>query len=291
MMLFLAICKNTIDPEALTSEKEMRYDNNITAPFIPQEVSFAGEMLPMNCYWVKEGLDRELIIHYYQHARTLQIFKRSGRFFPIIEKILKEEGVPEDIKYLCVAESSLENVISPAKATGYWQFMDATARAYGLEINENVDERYHLEKSTVAACKYLKKLKQQFGSWSLAAAAYNMGEGGLSKAIEAQQCDNYWDLFLNSETSRYVYRIVAYKLLFENQQTYGINLSSEDYYYPIPYKELKITSSISDLPAFAKSHGVIYRELKELNPWLRSNKLNVGSKEYIIKIPEKLGKN
>jgi len=291
MILIFTICQNAPDSIKLSSENDVHYTNSIAAPFIPMETNFAGEMLPMNCYWVKEGLDRELIIHCYQHSRTLQIFKRSGRFFPVIEKILKEEGVPDDMKYLCIAESSLENVISPAKATGYWQFMDATARAYGLEINEYVDERYHLEKSTVAACKYLKKLKQQFGSWALAAAAYNMGEGGLSKQIEAQQCSSYWELYLNAETSRYVYRIVAYKLLFENQQVYGINLSSDDYYYPIPCKELKIKSSINNLPAFAKTHNITYRELKELNPWLRSNKLHVGSKEYTFKIPEKSWKD
>lgn len=259
-----------------------------TAPFIPTELEFAGESVPVDIYWVYEGLDKELIISTYQHSLTLLSLKRSARFFPIIEKILAEEAIPEDFKYLCVAESNLQNVISPAKATGYWQFMETTGRRYGLEINDEIDERYDLEKSTRAACQFLKDLKKKFGSWSLCAAAYNMGETGLQKNLDRQRCNNYWDLLLNAETARYVYRILSYKLIFERPYQYNFSLKNDDIYYPIPYKEITITEPIPDLYQFAAEQNITYRELKELNPWLRSSTLlKVKTKSYQIKVPQK----
>jgi len=280
-----------VEKRHATSQQENNpqsvYENVLAAPPVPENIEFCGEKVPQHLYWVKEGLDRELINHCYNHSRTLMTLKRSTRFFPIIEKILKEENVPLDLKYLCVAESNLENVVSPAKAAGFWQFMESTGKNYGLEINENVDERYHLEKATRAACKHLKKLKEQFGNWALAAAAYNMGENGLSKRLNEQQLNNYWELFLNEETSRYVYRCIAYKLIFENQELYNIRLTSMDFYKPIDYKEIVITKSIDDLRSYCTENKILYRQMKELNPWLRSTKLIVpANKSYMLKVPE-----
>ena len=263
------------------------YDNTLSAPYIPEQLTFAGEEVPLDIYWVRESLDRELIGVCYQHSLTLMTFKLSGRWLPVIEPILKEEGLPDDFKYLCMAESNLRQVVSPAKAAGFWQFMDATAKLYGLEVREDVDERYHVEKATRAACRYLKGSKERLGSWALAAAAYNMGEGGVKKNMTAQSCDNYWDLYLNQETARYMYRILAYKCIFENPQQYGVRLTKADLYSPIPTKDVEVTTSIPDLYKFAQDHHTTYRELKELNPWLRSKKLTVGEKKYTIKVPKK----
>ncbi|MDR2971452.1 MAG: lytic transglycosylase domain-containing protein [Bacteroidales bacterium] len=283
-----AICDSiveTVHAPSLSDVPQPLYENVLTSPPLPDHIEFCGEAVPLHLYWVKEGIDRELIIQCYQHSRTLLALKRSTRFFPVIEQILKEENVPDDLKYLCVAESNLENVVSPAKATGFWQFMETTGKNYGLEITEQVDERYHLEKSTLAACKYLKKLKSQFGSWALAAAAYNMGEAGLSTNMKEQQVDNYWELFLNQETSRYLSRCIAYKLIFENQELYNIRMASTEFYKPIDYKEIVATKSIEDLRIYCKENNILYRQLKELNPWLRSTKLTVGAnKSYTLRV-------
>jgi len=285
---FYGISKtNKEDKIETTQEDILSYDNVLATPPIPKTVQFCGEEVPINIYYVREGLEKELIIHCYQHSRTIQTFKRSTRFFPEIEKILKEEGVPEDLKYLCVAESSLENVVSPSAAAGFWQFMESTGKNYGLEINDNVDERYHVEKSTRAACTYLKALKEKFGTWALAAAAYNMGENGLQKRITEQSVDNYWDLYLNTETSRYVNRIISYKLMFEEPEKYGVKLKLTECYRPIPYTEVSIDSTIPSLLDFAKANNILYRELKEMNPWLRDKVLPVKEKKYIVRVPVK----
>ena len=285
---FYGISKtNKEDKIETTQEDILSYDNVLATPPIPKTVQFCGEEVPINIYYVREGLEKELIIHCYQHSRTIQTFKRSTRFFPEIEKILKEEGVPEDLKYLCVAESSLENVVSPSAAAGFWQFMESTGKNYGLEINDNVDERYHGEKSTRAACTYLKALKEKFGTWALAAAAYNMGENGLQKRITEQSVDNYWDLYLNTETSRYVNRIISYKLMFEEPEKYGVKLKLTECYRPIPYTEVSIDSTIPSLLDFAKANNILYRELKEMNPWLRDKVLPVKEKKYSVRVPVK----
>ena len=216
-----AVTKNNTDSDPTPNQ----YANTITAPPVPQSMTFAGEEVPLDVYWVHEALDRELIVNCYQHSKTLRILKLSTRIFPVIEKILKEEGVPDDFKYLCVAESGLENVTSPASAGGYWQFIPGTAKVYGLEVSNDVDERCHLEKATRAACRYLKKMKNQFGSWTMAAAGYNRGDGGLQAAVDDQHVHNYWDMWLNNETSRYIYRILSFKLIFENPY---LNLGSEN---------------------------------------------------------------
>lgn len=273
-------------------QKPNYYTNKITSPYIPEKMTFAGEEVPLDIYWVHEALDRELIVNCYQHSKTLRIFKLSTRVFPEIERILKEEGVPEDFKYLAVAESGLENVTSPAAAGGYWQFIPATAKNYGLEISNDVDERCHLEKATRAACKYLKNAKNRFGSWTLAAAAYNRGEGGLNAAITDQNCKDYWNLWLNNETSRYVFRIMSFKLMFENPQKYGVEICPAEMYQPVKCKYEQVSSSIASLPAWAQEHGVTYRELRNLNPWIRNNKLTVPTgKTYVLQLPEKSGEN
>ncbi len=271
----------------IQEQKPVYYANTVTSPPLPATLSFAGEKVLLDKYWVYEALDRELIINCYQHSKTLRIFKLSSRIFPVIEQILKEEGVPDDFKYLCVAESGLENVTSPASAVGYWQFIPATARKYGLEVSDEIDERCNLEKSTKAACRYLKTCKAQFGSWVLAAAAYNRGEGGLQRALSSQQTDNYWDLWLNSETSRYVFRIIAFKLIFENPQAYGIQICPAEMYQPVLCRDSVVTASILDLPAFARQMNVTYREIRDLNPWIKSPRLLVaGGKSYTLKIPD-----
>lgn len=264
------------------------YHNTLTSPPMPEVMQFAGEDVPLDVYWVHEALDRELIINCYQHSKTLRILKLSGRVFPIIENILKEEDVPDDFKYLCVAESGLENVTSPANAGGYWQFIPSTAKIYGLEVSNDVDERCNLEKSTRAACKYLKKLKNQFGSWTMAAVAYNRGEAGLQNAIDDQKQKRYWDLWLNSETSRYLFRILSFKLIFENPTEYGVSLCPAQLYHPVETKKITVNSSIQSLPRFAEEHHVTYREIRNLNPWIRNNKLTVpAGKSYVIEIPKK----
>lgn len=264
------------------------YVNVLATPPLPETLTFCGEKVPLDDYTVREGLDRELTAICYQHSTTLLCLKRSARYFPIIEKILKEEGVPEDIKYLCVTESSLSNAISSAKAVGFWQFIEATAKQYGLTVTEEVDERYHVEKATRAACKYLKNGKQQLGTWSLAAAGYNMGSGGVSKSMSNQSQSQYWDIYFNPETARYVYRILAYKLIFENPTLYNVRLNECDKYKPIPCKDIEVTCSVSNWYTFCQENGMTYKELKTFNPWIRSSKLTVpAGKTYIIKKPVK----
>ncbi len=260
------------------------YCNVLANPPMPDSLTFCGEKVPLDDPMVRESLDRELTAVCYQHSTTLLCLKRAGQWFPVIEKILKEENVPDDIKYLCVAESSLSNAISPAKAVGFWQFLEATAKLYGLTVNDEVDERYHVEKCTHAACKYLKNGKKSLGKWSLAAAGYNMGEGGVRKSINNQSQEEYWDLYFNPETARYVYRIMAYKIVFENPSTYGVRLNESDKYQPYDYEEIEITSTVSSWYTFCQEHDMTYKELKTLNPWLRSTKLTVpAGKSYTIK--------
>lgn len=291
-VLLLGTVAYAVTQKLQNEEKPNYYSNKITSPYIPQKMTFAGEEVPLDIYWVHEALDRELIVNCYQHSKTLRIFKLSARVFPEVERILKEEGVPEDFKYLAVAESGLENVTSPASAGGYWQFIPATAKNYGLEISNDVDERCNLEKATRAACKYLKNAKNRFGSWTLAAAAYNRGEGGLSAAITDQNCKDYWKLWLNNETSRYVFRIMAFKLMFENPQMYGVEICPAEMYQPVKCTNIQVSSSIASLPTWAQEHGVTYRELRNLNPWIRNNKLAVpAGKTYVIRLPEKAGEN
>lgn len=250
------------------------------------KMDFSGEEVPTFIADVQERLDKEMITNMNYHTNTTLVIKRANKVFPIIEPILAKYGVPDDFKYLAVIESSLVNAVSPAGARGVWQFMPATAKEKGMEVSDEVDERYHLEKSTEAACKYLLVAKEKFGSWTLAAASYNGGMGGISKKMEEQDVDNYYDLLLTEETSRYVFRILALKEIMKNSDKYGFSIPKEALYYTIPTKKIVIDSSIMDLAKFAKTQGVNYKILKIHNPWLRDKKLtNTSGKKYEIEIP------
>lgn len=257
-----------------------------TAMYFPEEVDFAGEKAPLQITDVRERLDRELLINANLDATTALIIKRANRAFPIIEPILAKYGVPDDFKYLAVIESGLVNAVSSAGARGVWQFMPETAKEKGMEVNDIVDERYHLEKSTEAACRYLLSAKDKFGSWTLAAASYNGGMNGITKKIDEQKVSNYYDLALTEETSRYVFRILALKEIMKQPAKYGFTIFSSDLYAPIPTKRVAVDSTITDLTSFAMSQGINYKILKIHNPWLRDKKLvNPTKKRYEIEIP------
>ena len=261
--------------------------SKITSKYFPSKVNFAGESAPLNIPDVYERMDRELLINTNLHSSTILIIKRANKFFPLIEPILAKYNVPDDFKYLAVIESSLVSAsVSQAGASGIWQFMKSTAVEKGLEVSESVDERYHLEKSTEAACKYLIAAKEKLGSWTLAAASYNGGTSGIYKQLESQQVSNYYDLLLVEETSRYVFRILALKEIMKNPVMYGFDISSNDLYKNIGTTKIEIDSSISNLATFAKQKGINYKILKNHNPWLRDKKLdNFESKKYTIEIP------
>lgn len=250
--------------------------------------SFAGEKLPIDNFDVEERLERELTVNTYWHSSMVLNLKRTGRYFPMFDQILAEEGIPDDCKYIALAESNLMNVKSPAGASGLWQFMKGVAQEYGLEVNKEVDERYHPEKATRAACEHLKKLKNKFGSWTMAAAAYNVGGTKLTKEAEMQRSNNYYDLNLNAETSRYIFRIVAIKELVNHPLQFGYQIDKEDYYQPLDdFSIVTVKKSIENLGDFAKKYGTSYRMLKVYNPWLRSSKLtNKTHKTYYIKVPK-----
>jgi len=253
---------------------------------IPSDASFANEPVPISNTDVKERLEREFHVNTYWHSQTFLFHKRAGRWFPIIEPILKEHGVPDDFKYLCVIESGLDNVVSPAGASGFWQFMKKTGLGYNLEISAEVDERYNLEKATHAACKYLKEAHDKFGNWTSAAASYNMGKGGLNKRLTNQKVTSYYDLHLNNETSRYVMRIIAAKYILSEPHYYGFRLRDEDIYKTYSTEEVLVDSTLASLVDFAIQNKVSYRTLKVLNPWLRSSKLTVKEgMSYQIKMP------
>lgn len=256
--------------------------------YYPTSVDFCGEETPLHLSDVKERFDRELIINSNLHASTLIIIKRANREFPIIEPILKKYGVPDDFKYLAVAESALTNATSSAGAKGFWQFMPATAKERGMEVTDEVDERYHLIKSTEAACKYLLDAKQKMGSWTLAAASYNGGLAGVNRQITSQGENNYYDLLLTEETYRYVFRILALKEILQNPDKYGYTYRQDELYNAIPTRTVTVDSSITDLAKFAKGQGINYKILKIHNPWLRDKKLtNTSRKKYDIEIPTK----
>ncbi len=253
---------------------------------IPPTLSFSGEKAPLHIDHIKERIDRELLVNTYWQSNGLLMFKRANKYFPIIEPILKENGVPDDFKYLALVESGLQNITSPAGAKGMWQIMKGTAKECGLEVNDNVDERYHLEKATRAACDYLKKAKLEFGSWTLAAAAYNAGISGISKALEKQQVQNYYELLLNSETERYVPRIIAIKEVLTHPKRYGFSFTEKDLYTLPETRKIAVDTAITNIASFAKRFGINYKIMKLHNPWLRENKLNNKSRKlYFIKIP------
>jgi hypothetical protein len=255
---------------------------------IPEGVTFAGEEMPLRNFDTRESLDRELNATAYRHGSTLLTIKRAGRYFPEIEKILKEYGVPDDFKYLACAESDLSNAISPKGATGYWQIMEGTGKEGGMIINREIDERYDLDKSTRFACKYFLKAYEKYGSWTMAAASYNNGFSGLSEQVDIQKEINYYDLLLNEETARYIFRIAALKLIMTEPLKYGFNVGPDDLYKPVPFREVKVDTSVTSFEQFARQFDTNYKILKFLNPWLRKPFLtNSERREYTIRVPEK----
>lgn len=264
----------------------VKLPQNVKAPKIGKDMIFAGEEVPFNID-TRERLERELLVNAYYHSSTILALKLSTRYFPLIERVFKEEGIPEDFKYLAVAESTLANVTSPAGAKGVWQFMPGTGKEYGLEITADVDQRLDAEKATRAASKYLKSLYKTCGSWANAAAAYNVGPGRLKSTVATQGEASYYDMNLNVETSRYLFRIIAIKEIMTNPESYGYFLDEEDYYPSFEdAKQVTVTSTIDTLADFAKRNGVSYRLLKVYNPWMISERLPVVGKSYVIKIPQ-----
>lgn len=262
-----------------------------SCPQVPESVILFDKTIDLTRFDRHERMDRELLAFAYMHSTSIQTIKRANRYFPIVEPILKEYGIPDDFKYLMAIESNCSPLArSHAGASGLWQFMQSTGREYGLEVNKNIDERYHVEKSTIAACKYLKAAYTKYNDWIAVAAAYNGGQARIAGQMSKQQVDETLDLYLVEETARYVYRIMAAKIMLSNPSAFGFRLKASDLYMPIPYKEVKVTTGISNLATWAKKQGTTYALLKNLNPWLRDIFLqNVSGRTYLIKIPMQEG--
>ena len=281
--------KSCSDTESVNNKDEnekILVTEQQSLPPLPDSVSFCGQLVAIDNFDLEERLDLELIVNSYYHSATIQIIKRANRYFPEIERVLEEEGMPDDLKYIAVIESSLKQAISRTGAKGFWQFMPAAGKEHGLEMSAQVDERFHIEKSTRAACDYFKNSMRKFDDWYLAAASYNCGIGGLNKEIERQESTNFFDLYLNKETSRYVFRLLALKIILQNPKAYGFDPEKLELYEGVDTKSYKVTSSIDDLAIWAKNKGSNLRMLKVLNPWLIGNSLPVGQKEYTIKLPK-----
>lgn len=292
--LLFAVKSNVISGDTNTEivndsiEKNVANAYRISSIDIPADLNFAGEVVPQQDPEIMERVDREFLVNTYWQSNALLLMKRANKYFPIIEPILAKNGIPDDFKYLAVAESGLTNVVSPAGATGFWQIMRETGREYGLEVNSNVDERYHLEKSTQVACNYLNKWKKKYGNWTLTAAAYNAGPGGINKYMRIQKVDSYYDLLLGQETGRYLFRIMAIKEILSNPEKYGFHLDKDDMYSAAPSFTVEIDKPVVSFADFAKEYEINYKILKRHNPWLREPHLNNNSrKKYTIEIPNK----
>ena len=253
---------------------------------LPKSMTFCGEEVPLDLFYVRERLEREIMVNSYRHSATILLLKRTTRWFPVMEPIMEKYGLPEDFKYLSMIESDLTNAVSPSKAVGFWQFLESTGKEYGLEINKEVDMRYSVEKETVAACKYLKDSYRKFGSWTASAAAFNCGNGRITKTMEEQRVSSYYDMLLPEETQRYVFRILALKLITENPEKYGFQIGDNGWYKPYEYKTVTVVQSIPNLVDFAFREGTNLKMLKYFNPWLRGNSLTISpGNSYEIKIP------
>ncbi len=263
--------------------------SEVVSPPVPKKIEFAGEHIDFDRMDMYERLDRELSQMCYMHSSTMLMLKRANRFFPVIAPILKKNGVPEDLMYLACIESSLnQRAYSPAKAAGIWQFITSTAKQYGLEVNDYVDERYNIEKATAAAARYLKNSYAKYGNWESAMASYNGGQARVTNELASQLADSAFDLYLVEETSRYPFRVYAAKTLMENPSKYGFKLKANQFYAPLQYTEVSVTSTIDDLPSWAQQHGTTYAMLREYNPWIRAKSLPVtAGKSYTIKLPKK----
>lgn len=287
LFLFFSFDNKNLSTKNLNSNPDIfPQDYRIVTPKIPKQMNFCGEDVPINNFEVYERLEREFIVNTYWHSLTILTIKRANRWFPIIEPILKENNIPDDFKYLCVTESTLLNLTSPKKAVGFWQFVKSAAKDFGLEVNKEIDERYNVEKSTIAACKYLQKAYDKYGSWTMAAASYNFGMNGIDEQLKRQQTNNYYNLVLGEETSRYVFRILATKEMMNNPSNYGFDIAPEELYKKFETYEVTVDSSIGHWAEFAKSYGYNYKILKLYNPWLRESYLtNKKRKTYKIKLP------
>lgn len=260
----------------------------IISPQFPDYLEFAGEEVPLDNFEIHERIDREFIVNTYFHSNTILLLKRANRWFPVIEPILKRNNIPDDFKYLCAVESNLDNVISPVGATGFWQFTKDAAKKYGLIVNDEIDERYDVEKSTEAACKYLQEAYALFNNWTLAAASYNFGINGILRQLSRQKADSYYNMIFGEETSRYIARIVAVKEILTNPENYGFNIKSSDLYPPLSFDRVQINTPILNFADFAEQNGINYKILKNYNPWLRDTFItNANNKIFILKLPKK----
>lgn len=284
---FISFGLNGNDNATVESVKKKKVSQTIVPPPIPDKLTFAGEEVPLWNFDIKESLDRELMVNTYFHSQTLRFLKLVPRYFKIIEPILKKNNIPDDFKYLALAESGFDpKALSPAGAAGIWQFMKGAARENGLEVNTEVDERYHIEKATVAACKYLQESFDKYGDWTTVAASYNAGRNGVDRQVERQKETHYYNLLLSEETNRYVFRILALKVILENPEVYGFEVSKKAIYPSIPVKIIEVNGAVADFADFAKAHKTNYKILKYFNPWLRETYLtNKSGKTYEIKIP------
>ena len=288
ILFYNAVSPDKVDVINDNDQTNTHENYKIKALELPKYINLAEERVPLEIPDVKERMDRELLVNTYWQSNGLLLMKRANKYFPIIEPLLKKYGLPDDFKFLALAESGFTDETSTAGAAGMWHFMKKTGREFGLEINNNVDERYHIEKSTKVAAEYLIKSRERFGSWTLAAAAYNAGNYGVAKRLETQQVSNYYDALLPDETERYVFRILALKEIINNPKKYGFLLEEKDLYTLPKTYTVKVDTAISNITSFAKGYGLTYKEFKIHNPWLRENKLNNKSRKlYEIKIPIK----
>ena len=281
ILIFVSSATPEIDKTGRESKTEF------TSVIIPDKILFADEEMPLEQFDVREAIDRELLSNAYFHSQTIRYIKLAPRYFPVIEPVLKEMGIPDDFKYLAVAESGFNpRAASPAGAIGFWQFLEGTAKEYGLEVNKEVDERYHVEKSTYAFCSYLRASYNKFGSWTLAAASYNGGMSRVQSQQTRQKMTEYYDLLFVEETQRYVFRIAALKLIMENPEQYNFVVKEDEKYPFIKTRDVEINGPVKHFADFAIEQGINYKLLKDFNPWLRDDKLtNAAGKKYTVKIP------
>lgn len=294
VVLIAVIALNFLSDTFLDRIADRKYEDYFNSNYkvfsigIPKDINFAGEPTPIKDFSVRESMERELVVNTYWQSQTLLLYKRANRWFPIIEPILKQYKIPDDFKYIALIESQLTNAVSPRGATGFWQIVESTGKEYGLEITDEVDERYNIVKSTEAACKYFKESYKQFNNWTLAAASYNIGKTGLQLQLNRQRESSYYNLLLNDETARYIYRVLAIKEIISRPKIYGFILRKKDLYPPIPTKKIIVDTTIHNLVYFSNDQGVSYKYLKLFNPWLRTGSLNNEQrKKYIIELPKK----
>lgn len=287
-LLTLMSCEEKVEkPQKIQELTAAAIENHFVVPEVPNEIIFAGDTISFKDLDLKERMDNELVINNFWHSNTIMMMKRSNRWLPVMKEIFRAENVPEDLVYISVIESGLQNVTSPRGAKGFWQFMERTGDEYGLIINSQMDERYHVEKSTRAACQYLKTANEKFGSWILAAASYNLGMYGMADNLKRQKVDNYFDLSLNSETARYIFRLMAIKLVFENPSNYGFYINNESLYPQYKTKDVIIDTSIPNLYEWSIEHGITIKILRRLNPWIKGKDFIVEDGEvYTFKIPK-----